>query len=194
VHHNGPLRKIASILLILILFFNLGGYRVVIPLLQEQSDRKLETLLDNNEYDESQLIEVRVSLNMPYQQRFTKFERHYGQIDINGQLYTYVKSRVEGDVAIFKCIANESGQQLKSLQDNMTKANSAADMEQPGQSKQSPSSFAKNILSDYDDQTMPVSFAFRIVPDRSFLSYSFFIPEVTLSIPHQPPKAVPAFS
>lgn len=189
MHHNGRLRKIASILLILILFFNLGGYRVIIPLLQQQSDRKLEALLDNNEYDESLLIEVRVALNMPYQQRFTKFERHYGQIEIKGQLYTYVKSRIEGDVAIFKCIANESGQQLKTIQDNMTKSNSAADMDHPGQSKQSPVSFAKNILSDYDDQNQFLPAASYVVLNAlTFADRSFPIPDHITLTPHQPPK------
>jgi hypothetical protein len=195
VHHNGRLRKIASILLILILFFNLGGYRVIIPLLQQQTDRKLEALLDNNNYDESQLIEVRVALNMPYQQRFTKFERHYGQIEINGQLYTYVKSRIEGDVAIFKCIANESGQQLKTIQDNMTKANSAADMDHPGQSKQTPSSFAKNVLSDYDDQNQLQSAAsFAVLRSVTSSDFSFFFPDHITITPHQPPKAISVLS
>jgi hypothetical protein len=182
------LRKIASILLILILFFNLGGYRVIIPLLQQQSDRKLEALLDNNDYDESQLIEVRVSLNMPYQQRFTKFERHYGQIEIDGKLYTYVKSRIEGDVAIFKCIANESGQQLKSIKDDLTKANSGADMDHPGQSKQSPS-FAKNVLSDYDDQNQLLSaVSFAVVSAVTASDFSFNIPDRNINTPHQPPE------
>lgn len=189
MHLNWRLRKIASILLIFILFFNLGGYRVIIPLLQHQSDRKLEALLDNNDYDESQLIEVRVALNMPYQQRVTKFERHYGQIEIDGQLYTYVKSRIEGDVAIFKCIANESGQQLKSIQDNLTKCNSGVDMDHPGQSKQSPSSFAKNVLSDYDDQNQLLAASPFVALGSVTSSYfSFFIPVCTKLTPHQPPE------
>ncbi|MEI9806441.1 MAG: hypothetical protein WDO16_00440 [Bacteroidota bacterium] len=183
------MRKIVSILLIFILLFNLGGYRIVIPLLQEHSDRKLEALLDNNEYDESQLIEVRVALNMPYQQRFTEYERHYGQIELNGHSYTYVKRKVEGDVVIFKCIANESKQQLKAIQNDITRAGSAADMDHPGQSKQQPSSFAKNILSDYDGQHqfyVPASFA-SLNAATSF-NYAFFIPDFTTNTPHQPPE------
>jgi len=183
------LRKIASILLILILFFNLGGYRIIIPLLQHESDRKLETLLDNNNYDEAELIEIRVPLNMPYQQRFTKFERHYGQVELNGQLYTYVKSKIEGDVAIFKCIANKSGQQLKSIQDDLTKANSGADIEHPGQSKQQPSSFAKNVLSDYDDQNQLQSAAPLAALNATTSSdLSFSIPDRNINTPHQPPE------
>jgi hypothetical protein len=183
------LRKIVSILLIFILFFNLGGYRLLFPLLQNHADRKLETLLDDNKYDESQLIEIRVAMNMPYQQRFTEYERHYGQIEIDGRSYTYVKKKVEGDIVIFKCIANESKQKLMAIQNDITNANSgAADMDHPGQSKQLPS-FAKNILSDYDDQTQfHLLVCFAASNTATGFNYNLFIPEVTASTPHQPPK------
>ena len=45
-------------------------------IMTKQSDQQLELRLDNNDYDESQLIEVRVALNMPYQNEQADFERH----------------------------------------------------------------------------------------------------------------------
>ncbi|MBL7708693.1 MAG: hypothetical protein JNJ86_06450, partial [Chitinophagaceae bacterium] len=90
------MRKIIAILLIFILLFNIGGYRIVIALMQDRADQKLESLLDKSEYDESQLVEIKVSMNMPYQQRFTEYERHYGEIEIDGVAYTYVKKKIEG--------------------------------------------------------------------------------------------------
>lgn len=173
----------------IVLFFNLGGYRLLFPLLQNQAERKLETLLDNNEYDESELIEIRVALNLPYQQRFTEYERHYGQIEIDGKSYTYVKSKIEGDVAIFKCIANESREQLNSIQNNITKANSAADTDHSGQSKKLPASFAKTILSDYDDQNQFMHLtAFASLHGAISTLYRFYLPSVTVNTPHQPPE------
>jgi hypothetical protein len=183
------LRKIAAILLIIVLFFNLGGYRILFPLLQTQAEHKLETLLDNNQYEESELIEIRVALNLPYQQRFTEYERHYGQIEIDGKSYTYVKSKIEGDVAIFKCIPNESREQLNSIQNNITKANSAADMDHSGQSKKVPVSFAKNILSDYDDRNQfDCLNTFVSVNGAISTDYRFYLPLVITNTPHQPPE------
>ena len=106
------MRKTAAILLTLILLFNLCGYRILINFLQQKADTKLETRIDNSEYDESQLIEIRVLMNMPYQQRYTAFERHYGEIEIDGKSYTYVKRKIEGDVLILKCIVNQSKEEL----------------------------------------------------------------------------------
>ncbi len=128
-------------------------------------------------------------MNMPYQQRFTEYERHYGQIEIDGKSYTYVKKKIEGDIVIFKCIANESKQKLITIQNDIANANSgAADMDHPGQSKQLPS-FAKNILSDYDDQTQfHLLDCFAASNTAVGSNYHLFIPVVTSSTPHQPPK------
>jgi hypothetical protein len=180
-------RKLAAILLMLVLIFNLCGYRMVISLLQNDADNRLETLLDNNEYDESQLVEIRVALNMPYQQRYTEFERHYGEIQIDGKSYTYVKRKIEGDVVIFKCIANHSKQVLTTIKNDLAQTNSSADINTPG--KQTPNSLAKSFFSDYDDQLMFLQTPSVIdLNFSSFAKYSFFIPEISVSTPHQPPR------
>lgn len=118
------LRKVAAILLVIIFFFNLIGYKYVFSILQTRADARLESLIDNNEYDDALLIELRVQLEMPYQYRFTDFERHYGQISIDGQVYTYVKRKIEGDQLILKCIPNTSKTTLINIAADFTKANS----------------------------------------------------------------------
>jgi hypothetical protein len=170
----------------IILFFNLGGYRVALSLLQEREDRKLETLLDNNEYDESELIEIRVTLNVPYQQRYTEFERQYGHIEIEGKAYTYVKSKIEGDVVIFKCIANTSKQELKGIQNDLTRANSG---DMPGPAKPHSIAFGKNVLSDYDGTNQfcqPSFIKSRLIP--AYVVESWHLIQVAINTPHQPPE------
>ena len=157
--------------------------------MQDRADQKLETLLDNSEYDESQLVEIKVAMNMPYQQRFTEYERHYGEIEIDGVAYTYVKKKIEGDIVTFKCIANQSKQQLKDMDHTIAKSNSDAANNQPGPIKQQPSSFAKKILSEYDDQFL---FALpKHQTNQSLIhtgSYQFNLPSFSVQVPHQPPK------
>lgn len=157
--------------------------------MQDRADQQLETLLDNSEYDESQLIEIKVAMNMPYQNRFTEYERHYGEIEIDGVAYTYVKKKIEGDVVTFKCIANQSKQQLKDMDHNITKSNSAADVNQPGPGKQQPISFAKKLLSEYDDQSMFALPKSQTNPSLTHTSsYQFSLPSFAVQVPHQPPK------
>ena len=89
------MKKIASILLLGILLFNWCGYRWVINLVQQSADAKLEARLDRDDYDESQLIEIKVPVDMPYQSDWAGFERYDGEIEVNGIHYKYVKRKVQ---------------------------------------------------------------------------------------------------
>ena len=183
------MRKIIAILLMFILLFNLCGYRIIIDKLQQNADTKLETLLDNNNYDESQLVEIRIPMNMPYQQRYTEFERHYGEIVIEGKSYTYVKRKIEGDVLVLKCIVNQSKEQFENIKNDVAKANSNADMDHTG--KNSPQkSFAKNSLGEYDDQCMIHQLLqANNLHTTKFPDFLFAIPSGVVNILYQPPKA-----
>ena len=154
--------------------------------MQHNADRRLESSIDNSEYDESQLVEMRVQMNMPYQQRFTDFERHYGEIDINGKTYTYVKRKVEGDVLIVKCLVNTSKEQLKAIKSAWAKMNSGNETDQPGKQQQS---FAKNFWSEYDGENAFQSLKDPVITSASSLSYyNFHLPKVEGNTPHQPPE------
>ena len=98
------MKKIAAILLIAILSFNWYGYRIVTIILARNADKQLEVRLDNDQYNESELIEIRVALNVPYQNDQADFERHYGEMEVNGQYYTYVKRKIENGYLVLKCI------------------------------------------------------------------------------------------
>ncbi len=180
------MRKIAAIFFIFILAFNLCGYRFIISFLQTKADAKLEARIDNSDYDESQLIEMRVTLNLPYQTRYTDFERHYGEINIDGKAYTYVKRKMEGDVLVLKCIANESKQQLRNTADNLAKSNSGQDQENNGKKQ---SSSIKAFSGDFDDKNQFCDIAVTDLTGPVLTArYTSSLSDVLLQIPHQPPK------
>ena len=156
--------------------------------MQHAADQKLESRIDNLEYDESQLVEITVALDLPYQERFTDFERHYGEIEIDGKSYTYVKRKIAGDVVIFKCIANKSKQELTTIKNDLARANSAIDADHSGKQQQQ-SSFAKNFWSEYDGQNLfQISDEYTLLNTAGISGYSFYLPEVNRETPHQPPK------
>jgi hypothetical protein len=143
------LKKAVTIFLLSLMLFNMVGYRFVFAVLDNMATEKLDATLDAGDYAEENLVELRVPLNMPYQNRVTEFERHYGEITIEGKAYTYVKMRIDNDMLVLKCIANSGKEQLKNTTDNLAKANSSQDMENTG--KKHSTSFSKNITSDYDN-------------------------------------------
>ncbi len=184
---NNCLKKIAAILLLLVFLFNLFGYQCLISLLQYKADAKLEARIDNNEYDEASLIEMRIPLNMPYQERYTEFERHYGEIDIEGKVYTYVKRKIEGSVLILKCISNESKQQLKETSNNLAKANSGQDQENNNSKKTN--SQVKIFSGDYENNNQIIYVGFINTPiNKIFSSYTSTLQSGLIQTPHQPPR------
>ena len=181
------MKKSAAILLVFILFFNLFGYRFVINSLQQKADHKLETVIDNKEYNEDELMEIRLSLNMPYQERHTGFERHYGEITVDGKMYTYVKMKIEGNILILKCIANHNRQQLNNTANNIVKANSGQDTENTG--KKNNTFNNKVFSSDYDDSYQLVDLQIKVTAIKLFkIDYADALRDVLIKIPYQPPQ------
>lgn len=180
------MRKTAAILFILVLAFNLCGYRFVLSILQQKADKHLESRIDNNEYDESQLVEMRVPLDLPYQSRFTDFERHYGEIVIDGKAYTYVKRKMEGDVLVLKCIANESRQQLRKTADNLAKSNSGQDQENNGKKQ---NTAVKSFTGDFDDKNSFCDYNAALIQSRiQSTGYIAALSDALILTPHQPPQ------
>ena len=180
------LKKLAAILLIAILFFNWYGYRIVTSILTKDADKQLELRLDNNEYDEAQLIELKVPLNIPYQNNQADFERHYGEIEIDGKYYTYVKRKIENGYLILKCIPNSSKEQIKEAGNDYFKMTNG--LGQPDK-KQDNGNYVKNFWSEYDgrenDYTLDIS---SELINKNFLSNSPFLYNICLSAPGQPPE------
>ncbi len=108
------MRKLLTITLLVVHLFNLAGYSFLFSYLTARSSAQLTKKIDDNKYNGDHLIEIKVPLNMPYYQSVnTDYERHYGEIDINGQHHHYVKRKVSQDTLYLLCIANTKNDQLK---------------------------------------------------------------------------------
>lgn len=154
------------------------------------ADRQLEARLDNNDYQESDLVEVRVALNMPYQNEKSEFERHYGEIEVNGRLYTYVKSKVEQGYLVLMCIPNDSKEKIKAASNDFFKMANGLTTDQPGK-KQSNTNFAKNFWSEYDGRETDFSIDVHTeLINKYFLDNASSLSNVCLSTPSQPPEVV----
>ena len=115
------LRRSIAIAFLTLLFFNWYGYRLLSDFLQNRSDIQLEAKLDQNDYDASQLFEIRVPLNLPYHNDWQEFERYNGEIEVNGIHYKYVKRKVEKGEMVLLCLPNNEKQNLLSARDQFFK-------------------------------------------------------------------------
>ena len=189
------MKKIAAILLMIVMLFNLVGYRWVMNMVQQNADARLEARLDKNEYDEANLIEIKVPLELPYQTDWKNFERCDGAIEFNNVHYKYVKRKIEGGFMILKCIPNESRQEITNARDHFFQL--VNDLEQTKPVKKSNSSLPAGIriaLSDYDEQLqLGFSFPGNISKINQQLYSTGIISDNLHNTPEQPPEATQCY-
>jgi hypothetical protein len=185
------LKKIASILLLSLLLFNWVGYRLLTQYLESSVNERLVARIDLNDYNESELIEMRVSLNLPYQNDQAEFERVNGEIEINGKHYNYVKRRIENGQLVVMCIPNQDKTRIENSRDDYFKL--INDLQQNGDAKKtekSSSTAFKALFSEYSAVVNNWSVNPPVEPssqpgntDSRLISSLFYL------IPGQPPES-----
>jgi hypothetical protein len=92
--------------------FNLAGYTLLFNYYMQQSDQQLTLQLDNNEYNDNELIEVKIALHTPYLSSWSAYERVDGEVEANGVFYSYVKRKIHNDTLYLLCLPNENKTRL----------------------------------------------------------------------------------
>lgn len=185
------MKKLAAILLLALFLFNFAGYRLLFDYMQHRSDTRLEALLDKEQYDERDLVTIKVPLSLPYQTSWKEVERVDGEVNLDGKLYKYVKRMYYEGEMIYWCLPNEQKMQIQTARDEFFKY--ANDLLQNNSSKKTDhsnnSNFNKNTLSDYDCHQQNYDLAFG----QSLIEY--YKPKDNLSLsqgihdtPAQPPE------
>jgi len=97
-----------------ILLFNWIGYLLVIGYLHQQTKTDLEARLDVDDYDESQLISIKIpATNLAYYNSSPRFERVNGSLELNGVTYKYVKRRLYNDTLEWLCLPDQGAMKLR---------------------------------------------------------------------------------
>jgi hypothetical protein len=150
------LKRLAAILLVGILFFNWYGYQLLTQYWQQQAESQLQARLDRNDYDDSQLLAVKVPVTALSYYNYTSsnFERVDGNIDIQGVHYQYVKRRFVKDSLELLCIPNQTTTKLRQVKNDFFRQ--VNDLQQQTQGKKTPSSPVKDISKDYQPTAMQI--------------------------------------
>jgi hypothetical protein len=186
-------RQIVAILLCGIFFFNWVGYRLLNDLLVEDATRRLDARLDQQEYNEDQLITIKVPLtSLAYFNNSAAFERSSGQIEINGIPCRYVKRRIYHDSLEMRCIPNQPAIQLRQSGNNYF--NGVTGIERPFDSKGGSHPGARKSF-----QSDPYIGIAGLRPDAPTLcavvlrdDYSAILPSLPLPADERPPAPLAA--
>ena len=125
--------------------FNVTGAKLWLKFVTNMNNHKLEARLDKGNYSDDELVEIKMALNLPYNQNWTEFERVDGEITIDGNHYKYVKQKLYNDTLILLCLPDNSKTAVKqNTNDYFGKVNGT-----PSENGKR-NVIAKNQLGDYD--------------------------------------------
>ena len=181
------MKRAAAISLLIIFLFNWFGYRLLSDYLQHRADTQLESQLDQHQYNEASLIEIRVPLNMPYQNISSDFERYDGEIEYKGIHYKYVKRKVANGELVLLCLPNETRMKLQNAREEFFKL--VNDLQNTQEKNSSPASSIKNPITEYWQEENNWRLEALTAQKHRYTGYAIIIPSSPLiTTPAQPPE------
>lgn len=171
------------------LLFNWIGYRFVAHYLEQKADQSLEAKLDRNDYQESQLVEMRIPLNLPYLNDQPEFERVDGEVELNGQIYKYVKRKVVNGELVVLCVPNKDKMRLQTAKNDFFKLVNDLQHNNKGKKSENPTSY-KNFLTEYKPEQNDWSIDLNRSNGHEYFTTESHLPDLFKSkTPGQPPEA-----
>lgn len=141
------IRRILSVVFLLVFLFNLGGYYLLFTALRIKANRELSAQLDKGAYDEQETIEFKIPLTLPYPIQGAGFERSRQYFTIGEEHYQVVKHKYENDVLTIVCIKDERSKNFTDL---------IASMDEQQSGEDSPASIAAKVIQDYIPSDMQI--------------------------------------
>lgn len=183
------MRKISAILLLTVHLFNLTGYSLLLHYFIQRSDDNIVQQLDDNNYTDTELVELKVSMHLPYNTDWKEYERCNGQIEIEGVHYNYVKRKICNDTIYMLCIPNHDKTLLYNAKHDMAKEINDV----PSGNKKSDAPFSKKVnpVNEYYFSASTLFIEISVQTQSDFAApialhlYSSFVPKAA-----QPPETI----
>ena len=183
------LKQIVAILLVLILLFNIGGYKLVFTYFEQKATQRLDNKIDAHQYSEAELIEFKIPLQMPYYND-TKYESCYGEIEIGGEHYRYVKRKVSNNNLYILCLPHIEKDNIDAIKSNLVRSlNDIQDNNVPQQQKQQ--SCIKLMLSKFLPDNLISDFKLQNIKLQKIYSFECILsPQFDPATIAQPPDII----
>ena len=169
--------------------FNLGGYSLFFQYMINRSDYSIIDRINNNHYQHSDLVEVKVPVDMPTQQDWDTYQVVSGQVEVKDVSYDYAEIKITRDTLYLRVVPNHD--RTKLINANNTYAKLANDIPL---TKKSQNLLVKKSISDseYHYRTVNYKAAVSVNHIGTYGDHAFLNPiKSFLDVPGQPPDASP---
>lgn len=102
----------------------MGGYSLLIESLIRKNNLEVLKQIDDDRYDRSKLIELKLHLPLPYNVNCAEYKRMDGQVEKDGVVYNYVMRKIWNDTLYVLCLPNTGAMQLNAVKNEYAQKNS----------------------------------------------------------------------
>ena len=172
--------------MLFVVLFNLGGYSLFFQYMINRSDSRIINQINNNHYHNSDLVEVKIPVNLPTLQDWTEFETISGQVQFKNNKYNYAQIKMTRDTLYLLVIPNHA--RTKLVNANIIYAKQVNDIPI---NKKSHNSLVKKSISESEYHYIALSYKATIPVNNTkyYGDYAFLnIIKPFLGVPGQPPK------
>ncbi len=158
------MRKLVALFFLSAHLFSLGGYQLLFNQMEQQAGKQFIAQLDEQTYNEDELIEIKVPIELPYMQNWDNYERYDGEVIVDGVHYNYVKRKLVNDSMSFLCLPNVEKNRLYNARETFFAL--VNDIEKADGQKESPGTpikLVKQITTDYIETLVMFELDFHIV-------------------------------
>ena len=186
------MKRLFAIAMMLVVLFNLGGYSLFFQYMISRSDNMIINQINNNRYHNSDLVEVKIPVNLPTLQDWTEFETVSGQVQFKNNKYNYAQIKMTRDTLYLLVIPNY--ERTKLVNANIIYAKQVNDIPV---NKKSHNSLLKKSISESEYHYISLNYKTTIPVNNTncYRDYTFLsITKPSLGVPGQPPDLLSVFS
>ena len=169
------------------ILFNAGGYDLFFQYMMYRSDVDIFDKINNNHYRHSDLVEVKIPVNMPTQQDWDGYQALGGQVEVKGAKYDYAEIKITRDTLYLRVVPNTELSKL--VKANVLYGKLVNDL--PTSNTRHPNNLStKKSLSESEYLTFNYSHSSGVKIKKA--SHNFTNPGIikpTLEVGGQPPEA-----
>jgi hypothetical protein len=178
--------------MLITVLFNLGGYSLLFEYMIYRSDSNIIYQINHNNYHNSDLVEVKIPVNLPTMQDWTDFQKISGQVQFKNNKYNYAEIKMTRDTLYLLVIPNHD--RTKLVNANIIYAKQVNDI--PVNKKSHLPLIKKSISdSEYNYTMLQYKAAIHVSDAKSGWNYaSSDIIKPPLDVPGQPPEVLSLLS
>src|SRR5689334_10704787 len=92
--------------MVVAILFNAGGYDLFFRYMMYRSDSRIFAKINTNHYKHSDLVDVKIPVDMPTQQDWDGYQAISGQVEVKGARYDYAEIKITRDTLYLRVVPN----------------------------------------------------------------------------------------